>query len=85
MLTPAEADYICEHSFFSPFNWETSCNGNPYRHWRGYFIVIFPTRGGYGFLIKDNKGNKKFSNRVFESEDDAISGSRACLTAMGVG
>lgn len=72
MLSTYESDQLCENNFFSAFAWETSRNGNKYRRWKGFHIVVFRCRTGtFGWFATDRKRSRKNGPCSYENEDDA--------------
>lgn len=72
MLSPDEADRICDENFFSAFAWERSRKNNLWRNWHGYHVVVYQSVIGYGWFVKDRYQKQTQGRYDFKSEDTAV-------------
>ena len=52
--------------------WRTSENGNAFTNARGFNVVVFPTRKGYGIKVEQRYGERcQFGKQRFETATEA--------------
>jgi hypothetical protein len=72
MLTTYEADYICEHSFYTPSKWERNAKGNLWRRYQGKLLTIFKQGKWYSWCINAGPKAVTFSPRSYRTEGEAL-------------
>ena len=71
-------------AFFDPDRWLVSKRGNSYtRTADGFCVTVFQSWGGFRWSIARSAGEgPMFSDRIFDSEDEARRASWAALAGM---